>query len=47
MIEPALDQLWQFETWDTNMQNLRVFLMHFIVEPVFRLMRLCRLSIGS
>jgi len=39
MIELALHQLWQFETQYTIMQNLCVFLMYFIVEPVFWLVQ--------
>jgi len=39
VIGQALQELWQFETSHANLRNLRAFLIHFIPDPVFWIMR--------
>ena len=39
VIEQALQELWQFESRHANSRNLRAFLIHFIPDPVFWIMR--------
>ena len=39
VIGQALQELWQFESRHANLRNLCAFLIHFIPDPVFWIMR--------
>ena len=39
VIGQALQELWQFESRHANSRNLCAFLIHFIPDPVFWIMR--------
>ena len=47
VIGQAFHVLWQFETRHANARNLHGFLMHFIPDPVFWIMRVKGLNVAE